>query len=208
LPSRLSIRRLDPESAPRATKADVRRLVLERLPGFLRYWATYQSRFLGGVARNTAAGPFPREGGWAVLAGAHFSLSPDEVAVLTIAPGKALSVSIQLNDVWMISPDATRHQSSLNPSQFVKGSDDLVTCVVSPIDPGITNWLDSAGLRDGYLIIRWFGISAGDSLLREFKVIPRAQLASPEFASLPRTSPTRRKQDIARRAREYTTRLS
>ena len=27
--------------------------------------------------------------------------------------------------------------------------------MISPVDPGVPNWLDTGGRREGYMIVRW-----------------------------------------------------
>jgi hypothetical protein len=27
--------------------------------------------------------------------------------------------------------------------------------VISPVDPGVPNWIDTGGRREGYMIVRW-----------------------------------------------------
>ena len=103
----------------------------------------------------------------------------------------------------MISPDARRHQASLNLAQAAANSDGTRSYVITPIDPGIHNWVDSAGLHNGIALLRWQAMPAGvdkDDLIREFRVLKLSEL---DDLPLPRVSPDQRKAQMAMRHSLY-----
>ncbi len=51
--------------------------------------------------------------------------------------------------------DFANHQSSLNGHQAVLDPDGVFRAVVSAKDPGVANWLDTAGHSEGAMLIRW-----------------------------------------------------
>ena len=70
-------------------------------------------------------------------------------------PPGALYWSVALGNHWWETIDYANHQSSLNGFQAVIDDDGIFRAVVSRRDPGITNWLDNAGHRQGPMIFRW-----------------------------------------------------
>lgn len=88
----------------------------------------------------------------------HFRLQPDEALVVTVNPGGAAYSTLPITNVWGVSPDYWDHQSSLNNQQAAVNPDGTITVVVSAWDPGIANWIDTAGLEEGFIMLRWQGL--------------------------------------------------
>ena len=61
----------------------------------------------------------------------------------------------QLANPWMESLDYASHQASLNHRTAHADADGRVRCVISLRDPGVHNWLDTAGWNGGSLCARW-----------------------------------------------------
>jgi hypothetical protein len=85
----------------------------------------------------------------------HFRLQEDEALVVTVNPGGAEYATLPVTNVWGVSPAYWEHQSSLNNQQALKNADGTITLVVSAFDPGIANWIDTAGLEEGFIMLRW-----------------------------------------------------
>jgi len=63
-----------------------------------------------------------------------------------------------LSNLWGESLDFANHQSSLNGFQAEADRDEsgaITRYVVSHDDPGVPNWLDTTGHREGFLSPRW-----------------------------------------------------
>jgi len=88
----------------------------------------------------------------------HFALGEGEVLLIRLRRGGARYFVVPVTDPWMITVDPARHQSSLNQAQSLPDADGGYTFVVSPDDPGVANWLDTAGLREGTIMVRWQGL--------------------------------------------------
>lgn len=85
-----------------------------------------------------------------------FDVGPDEAVILeSVVPGKSPYWSVQLMDPLARSIDFVLHQSSLNDAQAQVDADGRTRCVISLSDPGVANWLDPAGWRQGAVIWRW-----------------------------------------------------
>lgn len=97
-----------------------------------------------------------------VYSGGHFVLGPDEALIVEVRPPPRCRYwGIQLGSFWMEPIDFANHQSSLNGRQAVLDPDGVFRAVVSAKDPGVPNWLDTAGHREGAMLIRWLECDAG-----------------------------------------------
>jgi hypothetical protein len=84
----------------------------------------------------------------------RFDLSPDEALILEVEPPEGVYWSISLGNPWLETIHYGRHQSSLNGHQAVIDSDGIFRAVLSATDPGVANWLDTAGHSNGAMLLR------------------------------------------------------
>ena len=206
--ARLALRRLDP-GGPRAyDPEELRRRVVGRLGDYVRDWADFPNHWFGGLKPNTYGGPMGREGAWGFVAGLRFSLGEGEALAVTISRGAAAYTGFQVVDPWTLASDARTQLTSLNLAQAAPDRDGNFTYVIAPSDPGVANWLDTTGLRDGFGVIRWQGTPQGatkEGLLRSFRVIRLADAAALPGAA--RITPAQRAAQLERRATEWVNRL-
>ena len=64
--------------------------------------------------------------------------------------------SFTLYNMWWETPDLMNRQTSLNANQTHIDEDGKARFVISARDPGSPNWLDTGGVRRGFLHYRWF----------------------------------------------------
>jgi hypothetical protein len=83
-----------------------------------------------------------------------FELGPDEALLVEVTPPEGLYWSFSIGNPWWETIDYANHQSSLNGHQAVVDDDGLVRAVIAHEDPGIANWLDTAGHSAGPVILR------------------------------------------------------
>jgi hypothetical protein len=84
----------------------------------------------------------------------RFELEPDEALILEVEPPNGVYWSYSLGNPWLETIHYGRHQSSLNGHQAVVDADGILRVVVCARDPGVANWLDSAGHSNGAMILR------------------------------------------------------
>jgi hypothetical protein len=84
----------------------------------------------------------------------RWELAPDDALVLEVEPPEGVYWSYSLGNPWWETIHYGRHQSSLNGHQAVMDSDGLVRVVLCGRDPGVSNWLDTAGHSNGAMILR------------------------------------------------------
>lgn len=87
-----------------------------------------------------------------------FSLQEDEALVLTMdEPPDGDYWGFQLADVWDRALPFQERQTSLNMTQASLNPDGGLTLVISISDPGVANWLDTAGRNEGAIVLRNYG---------------------------------------------------
>jgi hypothetical protein len=209
-PTRLSIRRIAGAEGPPVSYAEIQQHLYEDLEGYVDFWAVFPDIWFGGLHGNKIAEPKGRNGGWGFVNGLSFDFgSPDDALLVTLSSGAAAYTGFQIIDPWMIAPNAKTRQVCLSSAQTVRNADGTRTYVVSMSDPGVANWLDTAGLHQGLAIMRWQAVPkdmSNQGLVRDFRVIKHADLAKmPELA---RVTPAQRRATIARRARGYANRAA
>jgi hypothetical protein len=158
---------------------------------------------------NQLSAPKIREGGrWGLSSAGHFSLAHDEALVITLDPMGAKYLAIQLASGWLGSLDYIHHTASLNLAQTTPNADGSVTFVVSAKDPGTVNWLDTTGLHEGSLFVRWQklpdNLAADAQGVREVRLVKLSDLP----ASLARVTPEERHSQLAARAAAYARRFA
>jgi hypothetical protein len=161
----ISIERVDiPVNRPRPTAADLEQR-LRRLPaaassiatlfvdhvealrrqGYVNTLKIFDTSQLGGLS-----GQFYYEGA--------YELRDDEALIVEAkAPTKCTYRSMILTNELYETTDWYNNQSSLNDSQAKPDSDGVLRIVVAARDPGVPNWLDTAGYGLGLIQGRWMG---------------------------------------------------
>jgi hypothetical protein len=84
----------------------------------------------------------------------RFELEPDQALILEVEPPKGVYWSISLGNPWLETIHYGRHQSSLNGHQAVVDADGIFRVVICAKDPGVANWLDTAGHSNGAMLLR------------------------------------------------------
>jgi hypothetical protein len=141
-----------------------------------------------------------------LYSGGHYVLGPDEALVVEVRPPeKCRYWGIQLGTFWMEPVDFANHQSSLNGHQAAIDPDGVFRAVVSAKDPGIANWLDTAGHSEGGMLIRWLECDSGPRPTTKKVAFAELQEALP--AATVRVTPEQRAALLERRrahvARRY-----
>ena len=97
----------------------------------------------------------------------YWELADDEAFVIDLEPPERFDYwNLQLGNHWLESLDFMHHDTHVNHETAVAGPDGGIRIVVSLRDPGVPNWLDTAGHRRGALALRWVGASEEPPLPR------------------------------------------
>lgn len=91
----------------------------------------------------------------------YWKLENDEALVIEVTPPPCDNWNFQLNNIWMESLDYRHHTISINRHSAVEEPDGRVRVVVAHVDPGLPNWIETAGHKEGTMCWRWYRIQKG-----------------------------------------------
>jgi hypothetical protein len=91
-----------------------------------------------------------------IYAGGVFELEPEEALVVeSRIPVPPQYIGFHLSNLWGESFDYANRVSSLNGSQAEFDADGALRFVIAHRDPGVPNWVDTTGHREGFMAARW-----------------------------------------------------
>ena len=85
----------------------------------------------------------------------HWALAPDEALLIEAKPPECEHWNFQLNNYWMESLDYRHFTIHTNKHLAHYEADGSVCLIVAHEDPGLPNWLDTAGHTSGTMCFRW-----------------------------------------------------
>jgi hypothetical protein len=178
-PAFLTVTRVEPPAdpppsySPDAAARELRALGA-MVRGQMHFWNRFYTELLETYGkRDGKEGPrfMPRNGFNAVnaasretgggqstnlYAGGVFELEPDEALVIESRVAvEPQYLGIVLSNLWGESLDFANHQCSLNGFQSERDPDGALRWVIAHRDPGVPNWLDTTGHREGFISPRW-----------------------------------------------------
>ncbi|MCP4040322.1 MAG: DUF1214 domain-containing protein [bacterium] len=87
----------------------------------------------------------------------YWQLAEDEALVIELVPPACEYWNLQIGNHWLESLDYLHYDTHVNHATVEKGDDGSVRIVVARSDPGVANWLDTAGHAQGGLALRFVG---------------------------------------------------
>ncbi|MEE8581400.1 MAG: DUF1214 domain-containing protein [Myxococcota bacterium] len=87
----------------------------------------------------------------------YWELGLDEALVIEVTPPECDYWNFQLNNHWMESLDYRYHPIAVNHHSARYRDDGSVRILVAHRDPGVDNWIDTAGHSRGTMCLRWIG---------------------------------------------------
>ena len=180
----------------------------EALIGRLRTWLAFPGWFFGEQERNTLYTPRSTPGGLTTQysSAGIFELEPDEAMVISVPVAGVPYQGFQLGSLWYISLEYVNHQTSLTADQAHVTDDGMIHLVLSERDPGLANWLELLGHREGIMQFRWQRVDEPitDALGPTCKVVPFDSLADevPGYAEQ-RVTPEQWRERIAARQQAF-----
>jgi hypothetical protein len=101
----------------------------------------------------------PQQPGWGTPDNVYslglFQLEPDQVLLIEGRSPPCTYWGAQVWNRYMQSLDYRHHRVSLNHSQIALESDGSWRLAIAQRDPGLPNWISTAGHRDGVVFCRW-----------------------------------------------------
>ena len=120
-----------------------------------------------------------------------YDLADDEALITEVkVPARSRYWSIILTNELYETTDWYSNQASLNDKQGVVDSDGVFRTVISARDPGVPNWLDTAGYPAGAIQGRWF--EASDKPMPTITKVKLADVLHHLPADTPRITPPQR----------------
>jgi hypothetical protein len=107
---------------------------------------------------------------------AYWILEPDEVLIVEAVPPRCDYWMFVLHNHWLESLDYRYHRIHLNNHTARLEPDGRLRVLIAHQDPGLPNWLDTAGHRRGTLGVRWVGPNVAD-VVPSTKVVKMRDLA-------------------------------
>ena len=85
----------------------------------------------------------------------YWKLGPEEALLIEVKPPACESWNFQLDNHWMESLDYRHHRIHVNKHTARYRKDGSVRIVVTHRDPGVENWIETAGHSQGTMCFRW-----------------------------------------------------
>ena len=105
----------------------------------------------------------------------YFDLAEDEALVIDVDHiPECQTWNLQVDNYWMESLDYRYHRIHVNKHTAEHNPDGSVRIVIADRDPGVPNWLETAGHRKGTLCFRW--ISSAEIVDPVARVVKLADL--------------------------------
>lgn len=88
---------------------------------------------------------------------AYWEIAEDEAWLIEVAPPDCYYWNFQLDNWWMESLDYRFRQITVNKHSARYEGDGSVRIICAARDPGVGNWIDTSGHRQGTALLRWAG---------------------------------------------------
>jgi hypothetical protein len=207
----LSIERLDRPTEGTTFTIDEMTRRLDALGSFMTGSTTLWTDFVAGLRTrclNTFAPPNLQSSNYGgtpdnVYGSGYFELEPDEAVIVECTPPPCHYWNLQIGSYWFESLDFIYRMGSLNGFQARLDESGRFVGVIAHRDPGVANWLDTAGNRVLPATYRWQlpRVDRSDVPTPQARIVPFAQLDQELPAGTPRITPTERADQLERRRR-------
>lgn len=87
----------------------------------------------------------------------YWELPPEEALIARVTPPACEYWNCEFGSWWFTTMDYRYRLSGTNCHHAALEEDGSLIVVASAVDPGVPNWLDTAGHRAGYVTFRWIG---------------------------------------------------
>lgn len=138
--------------------------------------------------------------------GCRYRLNNDEALVFNVTLGNAGYAVCPVNNLWGGVNDYLNHIGTLGTGRALPNPDGSYTFVLSLSDPGIHNWVDPDGQREGLSIVRWIGFDKGTSHVDptlDVKLVNLSELHAALPPGTPRIDAAERRAQLAKHKADY-----
>lgn len=170
----------------------------------------FKTNYFARSVPNTLSAPWLRGGGFAASSHGRYELGPGQAWVVTLDRLGARGLGFGAGDPWMVSCEHVLGTGSVNNNQAQPNPDGTYTYVLCPDDPGIHNWVNTGGLHDGTLLVRWLDLpkstTSMDGAVRDVRVVKLGELGDILPSETPAVTAAQRRALNAQRALDYSRR--
>lgn len=125
---------------------------------------------------------------------AYWKVAPGEALIVRVRPPHADWWGVEFGNYYWETMDYRYRLCSTNIHHATLEDDGELVVVVSHEDPGLPNWLDPCGYREGYITFRWIG--SAHYPRPECTLLPAAQLQAALPADVRRITPEARAEQL------------
>lgn len=140
----------------------------------------------------------------------RYQLADDEALIFNILPQGAEYMSLSVTSPWLISRNTVSKSGTRTGCQSHQNADGTYTYIVSHRDPGVANWMDTDGLHEGCMAMRWEGMHAPvadpHDATTGARVVKLDMIRSALPADFPSVGPAERAAELAGREADYKSR--
>jgi hypothetical protein len=216
LPTELSVRRVSGPASPPAISFETMKMfapyrVVEHALNTFKFWEWG----VAPVQANTIPPPLvrpapPGELPWGMTGVGRFHIADDEALVFTLDTVSAEYLGAMVTTPWLVGVDYANRTGTLNNFQAAKNPDGSMTYALAAHDPGIQNWLDTAGLHEGFMLFRWELLQRTPDpklAVRDVRVVKLRDLQGALPFPTPKFSGEDRRKQVAERHEGYARRM-
>lgn len=157
---------------------------------------------MSGVNYGGASGGVPTQAN----AFGSFDLQPGQALIVKVPDIDANYSGIELENKFGQTLGYTLEQSSLNNTQVFSDQDGFTYYVISSTNPGVANWLDTHGLENGEVFVRWQQLTSAEAPSGTgitTQVVPVADVSQYLPSDTPTVSPAEYAADMTSRVLSY-----
>jgi hypothetical protein len=165
-PAQLRIERLDRSQQPEPLGAERLQQSLGRVTSFVENTARLFADWAQGYQQHANQLPPADQALCQAVGGdpnifyyhGYWKLAEDEALLIDVEQVPDCDFwNLQINNYWMESLDYRHHRICLNKHSAQRDPNGGVRLILSHRDPGLPNWLETAGHADGTYCLRWVG---------------------------------------------------
>jgi hypothetical protein len=207
-PMALTIERLDPPKGPPKTIDEI----VKDVPGQMTKAIDNTIGLTGAINRmppNVLPAPAFMNQTEALVTQAyamgHFKLSPTQAFVIRMTLGSAGYAVVPATNYWGGIGDFLQHRTCVSSPRATPNGDGSYTYVVARADPGVANWIETDGVDEGMLCIRWTAFRPGGPMpTLTAQLVESADLEAALTQDTPRLDATGRRKQIEQHKEYYT----
>jgi len=213
VPNALSVRRTGGAPLPQQPLGE-REAIAQMAAGLERniaFWLRFIGNFHVDSQPNALVPPYGRSGVLGYASATRFSLDDDDALIVTVQADAMNYAGMQLTDLWGIAPSPIEYLASYNKTQAAANPDGTRTYVIARRDPGIANWVDTCGWREGWLFFRWQGMpeaTGSDGFIVAQQLVKAADIAASLPFALGAVDAAQRREELNARSAQWRLRIA